>query len=229
MQNLKFNFVDIKPPEKKDHASSFDIIPADNSILIIGRQGSGKTYLIDQMIKNPKLLGKKYDAIYFVGPSPIPLVNDSNRTEVHNILPDIDWMREKCDKWNKIAKNEKKRKCTILFTLDDVLAMMEKWARNEDAQMFFWNRRHQYDYLTVSFLFTAQYARAFPRRFRSCVNTVIAFSMSEEDWKIIAKDCMFKRTKEQEHLIPIHLSKPHNFICIRCDTGHVFLNFSELV
>jgi hypothetical protein len=224
-----YKFVDITPPKltKPDNQPQ-DILPADNAILIVGRMGSGKTYLIDQILKNKDLWFRKFDAIYFIGPSPIPLVNAENRDTVLSVQPDLEWMMTKCELWNQKCK-AKKEKGNILFIMDDVLAQMAKLAFNEEFKTLFWNRRHKYENLIISYIFTAQYARAFPRAFRSCVNTLIAFSMSEEDWRVISKDCMFTRTKEQEHMIPIHLEKPHNFVTIRCDTGSVFLNFSEVV
>lgn len=225
---MNYKFVDIKPPQKltRSEKEPVSIIEPDMSMLVVGRQGSGKTYLIDQMIKNKDLLCQKYDAIYFIGPSPMPLVDDHNRASIHTAFPDVDWIKEKCELWNQKKLG---RKAIILFIMDDCLAQLEKFCNDEEAKMLFWNRRWSYQNLTISYLFTAQYARAFPRRFRSCLNTIIAFSMSEEDWKIIAKDCMYKRTKEQEAVIACHFSKPHNFITIRCDTGHVFLNFNTLI
>jgi len=233
MEKNNFNFVKIAKPEfVKPHKR--DILDANCFILLAGKMNSGKTSIIGEALKNVHLLGKKFMRIYFCGPSPWHFLSEKEKsTPGYEFQTDLSIGRivDSLKAFNITCKEKKPdEKQDVLIILDDLLTEIEHKTNDALLNQMIYRRRHIFSHLTISFIVTAQYFNAFPRRFRQCLTHLVLFNVSDSDWKSITKDCSFRRSKLEESLVRAHFERDeHNWITINLSEGQIFLNFEDLL
>jgi hypothetical protein len=226
---MNYKFVELnlgsgKPVEDKDVPKN--IFDENMVSLIVGKMGQGKSTLLSEMILNPDLLGKKYSQILFFTPNEIPKI-PRNDFFCNNL--DLCWLIEKLEKYNQICL-EKKVNGKILVIFDDMVSEIFDERNNSEFQKLILNRRHQYPGLTLSYLFTTQYFKLFPKKYRHILNYIIIFSIDASEWDNIMKDYLFnKKDKDAISLrVQSHFKKSdHNFICLNLYKHLLFYNFSS--
>lgn len=226
MIKKQFNFVDLQPVVKPKPEGPVDILDKDCCVLFAAPMGRGKTTIADLCLKDKHLLAGKFNWVLIMSPSPWP-DKPSDHPDFCKEF-DLQWLDQKLKKFSLICQ-EKQKPGHVLVIMDDFLTELEKMSSNSVFKCLFTRRRWKYPSLCVSYLFTAQYFMAFPKRFRHCLTEICLWSCNEADWKQIARDCNFRRSIEQECNIGLHMRESeHNFICIKPGTGTVFLNFKSL-
>ena len=188
-------------------------------MLIVGKPGSGKSHLIEELILNSSMYYKKFNKIFFVGGSGFTRL-PSNPNNSNSVF-DPTWMLEKINE-NPEAKN-------ILFVLDDVIGEIKAQQNNPDLMKLVFNRRHILNDSTISYIITTQKYMVCPARLRSCISCIMFFQVQKADFKKIMDEVVFQEidkytyTRICKHLID------HNFCYIRLDNSKIYLNFEKLL
>jgi hypothetical protein len=214
--------IQINPPNIRKVEGVLDIHPCLQPhfcSLIVGKPGSGKSHLIEELILNKKTFYKKFNKILFVGDSGYSRIcpNPQNTNSVF----DPEWMMQKI-KENKGCKN-------ILFVLDDVIGEIKSKQNDPLMMKLVFNRRHIVDGCTVSYLITTQKYMVCPSRLRSCLSSIYFFKVQKADFKRVIEECVFEDLTRYHYLKIVKHLVDHNFCYIRLDNSNIYLNFDPLV
>jgi hypothetical protein len=205
--------------EKSDEPQ--DLFTSDFQGLIIGRQGSGKSTLIERCLTNENAWYKKFDLTLFLSPNTIGELKIKEDRK-HNSL-NIDWILERIEYFKSIKKVR-----NVLIIIDDLVAHIEKSKKNTQLIDFVNNRRHIVPDTPISLIFTTQKYTMFPSCFRSTMNWIIMFPSPNEDLEILAKHHIYNKSSDKLYFIHLHWKKnSHNFIFL--NSGKIFLNFEKLL
>lgn len=228
--DYKYVELNIPKPSKKEDTGPKSIIESNSVTLIVGKMGQGKSKLVCEMIKNNDLLGKKFNAIFFFTPSDF---EDIPRNEkFFRATLDLDWLAQNLEDINEKCK-QKGIKASILVVMDDMVSDLFSSKNNMEFQRLVLNRRHHFKHITISYIFTTQYLKLFPKKYRSVLNYLICFPIDASDWVEIQKNYIFQKGDKITSIVTAHFTAPgsngHNFICIDLYSQVLFLNFTKSV
>jgi hypothetical protein len=195
---------------------------------IVGKPGSGKTWILEELLLNERLYGKKFDFQFFFSPYPLPTIEC---TEGQN------WFREfDVDVMTKIVKyiGDTSPSANILIILDDVIATIKKQQSNPDLTSTFFNRRKLIPKGTISFIITSQKYITLPPSLRSVLTWMIIFQQQGNDLESIVKENLtIPRTFRHaaNELIVKHMGETdkHPFIYFNINTSKTYLNFEKSI
>lgn len=197
-----------------------DIIGGHLLWLISGRPGSGKSWLLTELLTNPALLNKKFQHVFIFTP-----------TQLEGITMDLDknWFPEftieqveECIRWADSQGAER-----VLIILDDVIGTI-KGMQNKPALMkLIFNRRHLLTKGIVSFIITTQKYIVCPPRIRSCLTGILFFKPMAKDWRHIKDEYIFSTSPMVQMIMDKHFNTgEHNFVYIKIDSPYkIILNF----
>lgn len=187
--------------------------------LVVGKPGSGKSHLIEELILNPSMYYRKFNKVFFVGGSGFQRLKQNDYNSCQTFDPE--WM---------LAKIEENGSCkNILFILDDVIGEIKAQENNPLLSKLIFNRRHIVNGVTISYVITTQKYIVCPPRVRSCITAIFFFKVQKPDFKKIMEECVYDDlTKLQLFQLTRHLRDSHNFIYIRLDNSNIYLNFKLL-
>ena len=202
------------------------IFPGHFLCCICGKPGSGKTSLIKFMLKNDKLLYKKFNFIFILSPSYIEyqdmfLPNDNCIGYL-----DYEWIISKIklinNKYNSIYVN-------ILFLIDDLLCDLKK---DKKIFSFIFNRRHLLKNGMISIIITSQKYNLLPTSIRSNIDLFFMFKLNNIDISILKKEIIFDIDLFDKALYETFYNNNNNnnnnFLYIRLDKNLYFKNFDLL-
>ena len=204
------------------------IFPPHFLMGIIGKPGSGKTSLLKYILKNKKMLFKKFNKIFVISPS-IKEFNDLFLpcTNFVNKL-DLNWINKKIEETKKECEVEYKN---ILFIFDDVLSSLDLMKNNEEILNFIFNRRHKLDDKgMISIIITSQKFNKIPTSIRANLTMLVFFKLNTIDYKLIFDDLIYSEKEMFENIINLlnKTSEYSNFIIYRIDYNKYFFNFNEI-
>ena len=203
-----------------------DIIEDNCFVVMIGKPGDGKSTLISQMLLNKDLLCKKYDAVLFFTPGDIP--NIKRNSDFRDTF-DSEWLNSRLDEINgKFEEKNKKGKALIIF--DDMITTIERAAKNKEFEDLIFRRRWIKSCLTISYIFTTQYFKLVPKRFRESLTHIVSFNLSPGDLSTLLKEYTWIHGDNHKlNQLKEHFLEKHSFIVIHRNSGNVFLNFDRLL
>jgi hypothetical protein len=198
-----------------------DLFPKSFISLLIGKPGSGKTTLIEEMLLNPLLLNNQFDYLFIFSPNELKNIACVINENYSNIW-DISIVYKLIDKINNEKANAKEIKnINLLIIFDDFISEMKKEAINPLFTKLFYNRRHLLKNGCISFIITAQKFTITPFQIRPCINSLILFRLNNSEYNSIKKDvCSWIETK----IFSKSLSNEYDFLLINLTNGKVFLN-----
>lgn len=221
---MSFNTFDIYEGQQPVNKYKYEIemLPDSFTGLIVGKPSSGKSTLIENLLKNKNGLYKKFDLVLFLSPRPVARLELlSDRWE--NSL-NLTWVHNKITEEKEIRPIEK-----VLVVIDDLVADLKAGERNPELLSFFNNRRKWYDVETeISIIVTTQKFTLLPSVFRSQIQFLIFFNIPPEDFKVITTQQMYNTPPAFKMNMTTHFRKSrHNFIYINFENYGVFLNFEK--
>jgi hypothetical protein len=198
---------------------------------ICGKPGSGKTFIMEELVLNPKFYGSKFDQIYVFSPYELPTIECEENVNYFKSL-NLEIVQKIID-WN----NANKPNSNILIIFDDVISEMKKAQNDPRLTQLFFNRRKLISEGTISCIITSQKYRMLPPSLRSNLTWLIIFKQSGNDLEAITKENLIsikKANKFQTDIICHHLNgsstkDQHNFVYLNLASGQIIMNFDRML
>lgn len=207
-----------------DISSKFsDVLQKHFFLYVVGKPGSGKTFIIEELVLNPDFYMKRFDKVLIVSPYDLPTLPCVEGKNYWSTFDPEALMQA----LSIIAKS--KPTSNVLIIIDDFIAMLGKKGTREAFMHLVYNRRKLIPNGTISFLVTGQKYIILPPAWRSVLTGLIVFPVQGNDWNTIARENIFiDNTRLIKELILRHWKQDkHNFVYINLEKGETYLNFSE--
>ncbi len=196
-----------------------EIFPNSFFMLILGKPGSGKSTIIEEIILNPSFLNEQFDKILIFSPYPLTNIpcelnkNYFNELNIGKIFECIQYLNERDDLENNYIN--------MLIIFDDYISDIRKEAYNPSFTSLFYNRRHLIKNGCISIIMTSQKFTVTPPQIRPCVNIVITFQLNQSEYSGLKKDiCSWIDLKNISSL----LKNNFDFLFINIENGSTYLN-----
>lgn len=193
-----------------------EIFPSSFFMLIIGKPGSGKSTIIEEMLLNNAFLNEKFDYVLIFSPYEF---NNIKCEKNDNYFSDFDLSQiyKAIEKIN----NESKSYANMLIIFDDFISEIRKEAMNPKFTRLFYNRRHLLKNGCISFIMTSQKFVVTPPQIRPCINILILFQLNTSEYNCLKKDvCSWIDMKFICNL----LKNLYDFVFINVANGNLYLN-----
>lgn len=211
-----------------------DILQSHFTYLIVGKPGSGKSFILREIILNKALYNKKFGYVLFITPSGFEdkeIVLDSNN---HSSVLDIPWIYSKLFKYRDYINEKYKdgdQPCkNVLIIFDDVIGDLRAEETNPELIGLFYNRRQLLgDKFMISIVVTTQKYVICPPKIRSVITAVMAFALMRMDWLKLQYECIFDNLDKKviDRVYRNLMLEPYAFLFIRLDNGKVFYKFEK--
>lgn len=204
---------------EKNKALSTNVLDNNFVLFIIGKPGSGKTTILQEMLLNPKLLNKKFDYILIFSPSPFNELglNEKEQEEIIIKSFDLEALYRKIDEINKENKNN----INFLIIFDDFISYFKKKNYLMKLTNLFFNRRHLLkNNGIISIILISQRYMNIPSFARTCCSCLLYFKLQSKEYKAIKDEHMpWINIKEME------INNLYDFFFINLSTGKSYKNF----
>ena len=191
---------------------------------LVGKPGSGKTFILEELLINTDLYGGRFDEILIFSPYKMPTLKTVEGVNWWTSLKPIENLSQKI---NRTA--ESNPKANLCIVIDDRIAELDELSSNSFLRDLFYNRRKTIPNGTISFLITGQKYKVFPHTFRPVLTGVFAFGRIQgNEWSHIVSECAYlDNLKAANIVVSSHLKKQHNFVFFNILTGDTWLNFRQ--
>ena len=227
MENIVFSILGKENLKEKNNLEGLvdlkcpDAFPKSFFMLIIGKPGSGKSTLIEEMLINPYFLNEKFDFVIIFSPYEFLNVECEKGTNFFNTF-DLGIIYTAIDKINK----EQQKYCNLLIIFDDFISEIRKEAQNPKFTRLFYNRRHLIKNGCVSFIMTSQKFVVTPPQIRPCINIIVLFQLNASEYSSLKKDvCSWIDMKFIGNL----LKNMYDFVFINIINGNIYLNLKTKI
>ena len=215
-----------KDPKQNDEEgiSSYGIekvFPSSFFMIVIGKPGSGKTTIIEEMLLNTALLNEKFDYILIFSPYKLKNIPDVVENENFFQILDIEVL------FNKISSiNNNENAQNLLIILDDYVGYIHKMISDPRLVSLFYNRRHILKKGVISIIITSQKFILIPPQIRTCINSMIIFQLNQSEYQSIRKDvCAWLDIPRINKL----LQNQYDFITFNLKDGYLYKNFKDRI
>ena len=217
-------------------------LPSSFIMGIIGPPGSGKSWIISELLRQDGMYRKKFDAVFFIAP-----------TVIHGLEMHLgeNWCQFMNQSWiedilrvigNKIAEYRKTwtgeegqtfPKFNILFIFDDVLQYFSLGKPDVFLSQLFNNRRNICNGAILSFIVTGQKIKGFyPLWLRVITTDWIFFKMLNKEIDTIMDELLDTSNKmkrlSRRMIFDLYFKDKFDFLFLS-KNGEVFINFHKLI
>jgi len=214
-------------PKLNEFELSKEFLNRSNTTVFIGRQGSGKTSLLINFIKNKNLYRKVFNYIYVIMPH-------SSRKSLRNNIFDkylpIEQIYEELneetigDIYNKLKENsENGFKSLVIF--DDVQKALKNYQVLLSLKNIIANQRH----LKVVNLILVQNYFSLDKSLRELINNIIMFKLNKTQTEKIFNECVEQAKDKFEKIRNFVFDEPYNWLFINLPSQKIFKGFDEII
>lgn len=204
--------------------------------LIVGKPGSGKSFILRELILNKKLYNKKFGFVLFVTPSRFE--DPEIKLDSNNYLPsyDLDQIYSKLFAYKKFVEDKYAENPgnqpvkNILIVFDDVIGDLRLNEKDPELIALFYNRRHILgDKYMISIVVTTQKYVLCPPKIRSVITAVMAFALMRMDWLKLQSECIYDTIDKKiiDRTYRNILYEKYAFLYIRLDNSRIFYKFEK--
>lgn len=188
--------------------------------LLCGKPGQGKSWLLAELLLNPKLLNKVFEHVFFFTPSQLDGID---MRPGDNWFPEFDIAQVmECVRWC-----DSKGASRVLFIFDDVIGSVKEKQNSKDLMKFIFNRRHLLKNGIINIILTTQKYIVCPPAIRSCLTGIVFFRPMVKDWRHIKDEYIFSSNPMLPKIIENHFNGgEHNFVYVKINSPYkIILNF----
>jgi len=236
--NKIFNFISDKPLSKNmTNVPLYDeCLNHFGCNLVCGKQGSGKSSLVMNVLKNKEALYQVYDHIYVFLPSTsreniekgspydlIPPEQIYDELTVNNLMTVYNEISEYASDNNNIKKYEDKQKCLIIF--DDVSSHFKDVELQAILKRLIKNQRH----IFTSTIFIMQSYFDLNKQLRQLASNLFIFKLSKTVMFQIFDELIEINKNDYQNLLKLVFQDPHDFMTINLITKQIFRNYDKIM
>jgi DNA replication protein DnaC len=225
IQKIKFECDDEIHDKLNEYPLSRDFLNKSNTTLFVGRQGSGKTSLMVNIVK--KLYKKCFHYIYVFMPH-------SSRKSLHNNIFDkhldesqlYEELNEETieDLYTKLKENsENDYRSLVIF--DDV----QKALKNNDVLRSLKNIIANQRHLKVTNFILLQNYFSLDKSLRELANNIVMFKLNKSQTEKIFNESIESAKEKFEQIRNIVFDKPYSFMFINVPSQRIFKEWDEII
>jgi len=212
-------------PKLNEYELTKDFMNKFNTTVLVGRQGSGKTSLLINLVKT--LFKKCFHNIYVVMKETSRMSLDNNIFD--NNLPEEQLYEDLTPEvlnelYEKIKSNAKNGEYSLLI-LDDQQSEMKNPLVVKTLKKMVANQRHLH---LVNMIILQNY-QALDKSIRKIINNLIFFKMDKGQNQDIMEEAIPFKKDQFEEIIKIGFQEPYSWIFINLNTGRTFKMWDEIM
>lgn len=200
-----------------------------NTTLIVGSQGSGKTSLALSLITHKKCYKKCFNYVYVFCP-PTSRASFQDSSPLKDLPEDrfYDDLNESSieDVYQKISENTENGHFSLVL-FDDLQRMLKSGSVTNRLKDLIANQRH----LRAVFIITLQNYLALDKQIRNIANNLIFFKLSKPQLEMIEKEFWIQGEKVFYDMVN-HIfrdDRPHTWIMLPRQQNRQFNEFDEII
>ncbi len=209
--------------ENKTSISQFLFKNKESFVIgIIGKPGSGKSVLIQELLLNDELLKEIFEYVLIFSPTKFDYIETIENENWFKFFS-LEILFQTVEKLITIIEKGKK-KVKVLYIFDDFITSIKSCKNSPDLLKFFYNRRHLLPYKSeISVIISTQRYVVIPINIRSLLSDLIFFRLNDKDYKFIKEDSVgFLKIKQLNNELLIN---DHDFIYLSLGEGFGYKNF----
>eukprot|EP01031_Cornospumella_fuschlensis_P027305 gene27305-32981_t len=200
--------------------------------LVVGKQGSGKSSLIMNLLNDRHGYKGRFDKIFVFLPgtsmanvrgSPYEKLDPSQIYEElnHESLSEVYEMVKEIAEGNEDA--QRKQRCLLVF--DDVSSQFKDGPLQLLMKRIVKNQRH----LFVSSIFVMQTFFDMPKQLRQLCNNLFLFKMSKAVMHSIVDELLEVKKEKVDELIRFVYDGPHAWMAVNMNSGEVYKQYDRVI
>jgi len=179
-----------KLKERKDKEGVTDykiegVFPSSFFLLVIGKPGTGKTTLIEEMLLNDNIFNSRFNHVIVFSPNLFPNLNLELEKNYFKSF-ELDVLFNILNNFSEKSQNSEYKNILIIF--DDMIADIKKKQYEPLLLKLFFNRRHIIKNGCISILMTTQKFIITPPNIRPCINSLILFQLNSSEYTSLKND-----------------------------------------
>jgi len=200
-----------------------NIFPSSFFMVLIGKPGSGKSTIIEEMLLNTQLLNNKFDHILVHSPYPLKNIECIEGENYFNKL-DFEFLFNTFNELNN--RKEIDKYVNMLLIFDDMVATIKENKQNQLFLQLFYNRRHLIKNGCISVMLTTQKFLVIPSAIRPCINIIVLFQINASELTALKQDIVswidFKKISQK-------ITNSFDFLYINLVNGFIYYNLQEKI